>query len=50
MISVKTVVTVTKDDPKIDEYKAKLKEPEWKMTECTMTVTFVRVQYYGEAK
>lgn len=47
MIAIKTVVTVSQDDPRVDEYKEKLIEPEWKQTECTMSVTFVRVQYYG---
>lgn len=47
MISIKTVVTVSQDDPRIDEYKEKLTEPEWKRTETSAQVVFVRVQYYG---
>lgn len=47
MIAIKTVVTVSQDDPRIDEYKEKLIEPEWKQTETSAQVIFVRVQYYG---
>ncbi len=50
MITIKTVVTVSQDDSRVDDYKEKLAEPEWKVTESTMSVTFVQVKYYGEAK
>jgi hypothetical protein len=48
MITIKEKIIVTQDDTMLSEYRKLLTEENgWKVTEYTMTVVFIRVQFLG---
>lgn len=46
MITAKTVITVSRDDPRFADYEKAMSD-EWKKEECTVSVTWTRVQTIG---
>lgn len=51
MISVKQVITVSYDDPMLNQCRKQLTEKNgWKVTEEIMGITFVRLQFIKSAE
>ncbi len=48
MITIKEIITITRDDPMFKDYERQLSG--WKREDCTMSSTWIRVQTIVEAE
>lgn len=48
MITIKEIITVTRDDPMFSKYERMMSD--WKREDCTVFSTWTRVQTIGEAE
>ena len=50
MIIIKEQITVSRDDAMFSKYEQMMSTDDWKKDECTVSVTWTRVQMIGETK